>query len=160
MPGFAMVQMFKSMLWFRKLEFIRSNVHGFSLILLRDSSESTVDQLINTRRMLENLCILAASELRCMRSVATEIFRHFPHNMNPILVLERVLQQAEKLERSLMDTFQLFMSSLTVRESRLNIEQARRNAWLTQLASIYLPLSVVTGIFGMNLKEINGGPRL
>ena len=81
----------------------------------------------------------------------------------------RTLDEVDKLQSFLIDTFQLLMSSLAVRDSRLNIEQAlmsaeearlsgeqaRRNAWLTQLASIYLPLSVVTGIFGMNIKEMD-----
>ena len=31
---------------------------------------------------------------------------------------------------------------------------------LTILAVIYLPLTLVTGIFGMNIKEINGGAPL
>jgi Mg2+ and Co2+ transporter CorA len=33
--------------------------------------------------------------------------------------------------------------------------QARRATLLTILAVIYLPLTLVTGIFGMNLREIN-----
>jgi Mg2+ and Co2+ transporter CorA len=38
--------------------------------------------------------------------------------------------------------------------------QARRATLLTILAVIYLPLTLVTGVFGMNLKEINdGAPR-
>jgi Mg2+ and Co2+ transporter CorA len=35
--------------------------------------------------------------------------------------------------------------------------QARRATLLTILAMIYLPLTLVTGIFGMNIKEINDG---
>ena len=76
--------------------------------------------------------------------------------------LRRTLDEADQLQTLLVDTFKLLMSSLAVRDSRLNMEQARlsadqakRNAWLAQLASIYLPLSVVTGIFGMNLKELD-----
>jgi Mg2+ and Co2+ transporter CorA len=39
-------------------------------------------------------------------------------------------------------------------------KQAQRASLLTVLAVIYLPLTLVTGIFGMNLKEINdGAPR-
>ena len=36
-------------------------------------------------------------------------------------------------------------------------KEAARATLLTALAAIYLPLSLVTGIFGMNIKEINGG---
>jgi NhaP-type Na+/H+ or K+/H+ antiporter len=38
-----------------------------------------------------------------------------------------------------------------------NIEQEKWISKLTWLAVIYLPLSLVTGIFGMNLKQINDG---
>jgi Mg2+ and Co2+ transporter CorA len=39
-------------------------------------------------------------------------------------------------------------------------QQAQRASLLTILAVIYLPLTLVTGIFGMNLEEINdGAPR-
>ncbi|KAK4890516.1 hypothetical protein LTR27_010797 [Elasticomyces elasticus] len=67
-----------------------------------------------------------------------------------------ILDRATKLEAFLMDTFQLLMSSLSVRDSQMSIEQARRATLITYLAFIYVPLSFVTGVFGMNIKEING----
>jgi Mg2+ and Co2+ transporter CorA len=55
------------------------------------------------------------------------------------------------------------MSSVSVQDSRLSIEQsslsidqARRGSQLTFLAFIYVPLSFVTGTFGMNIQQING----
>ena len=54
-----------------------------------------------------------------------------------------------------METFQLLMSSISVRDNQLSIEQSQRAARLTQLAFIYAPLSFVAGIFGMNVREIN-----
>lgn len=35
--------------------------------------------------------------------------------------------------------------------------QGLRSTLLTLLAAVYLPLSLVTSIFGMNVKEINNG---
>ena len=35
-------------------------------------------------------------------------------------------------------------------------QQAARTTLLTTLAVIYLPLQLITGIFGMNIKEITG----
>lgn len=54
-----------------------------------------------------------------------------------------------------METFQILMSSISVRDSQLSIEQSQRATRLTQLAFIYVPLSFVTGIFGMNVQEIS-----
>ena len=73
------------------------------------------------------------------------------------------LDEALELERFLMETFQLLMSSISVQDakasiiqSQLNHQQSLRTTQLTVLASIYVPLSFVTGIFGMNMKEFNG----
>lgn len=76
---------------------------------------------------------------------------------------QQTLEEALELEKFLMETFQLLMSSISVQDAKLGIEQSRlsnqqslRATQLTILASIYVPLSFVTGVFGMNLRELNG----
>lgn len=76
---------------------------------------------------------------------------------------QRILDEALELERFLMETFQLLLSSISIQDASLSVaqgklsnQQALRATQLTLLASIYVPLSFVTGIFGMNLKELNG----
>ena len=76
--------------------------------------------------------------------------------LNPTGRFDLTLTEAAELERFLMDTFQLVMSSISVLDSQTSIQNATRSTHLTQLATVYLPLSFVTGIFGMNLREING----
>lgn len=71
-------------------------------------------------------------------------------------ILHAICVEAEATEKFLMDTYQLLMSSISVLDSQTGIEQAHRGQILTQLALVYLPFSFVTGIFGMNVKEING----
>lgn len=75
--------------------------------------------------------------------------------------LEAFNQQASDLQRFLMDSFQLLLSSVSVAESqnatkqaKLSMEQADRTAKLTQLAFVYIPLTFVTSIFGMNVREL------
>lgn len=55
-----------------------------------------------------------------------------------------------------MDSFHLLVSSTSVLNAETEMEQANRSQRLTQLAFLYVSLSFVTGIFGMNVKEING----
>ncbi|KAG8530656.1 uncharacterized protein KY384_004011 [Bacidia gigantensis] len=74
----------------------------------------------------------------------------FPRNS-----FNEIIKGADTLSQFLMDSFQLLMSTVSTQDSHTSLEQARRGARLTQLAFIYVPLSFVTGIFGMNLKEIN-----
>ena len=77
------------------------------------------------------------------------------NSVTPIELHQRALDQVAQLDGFLMETFQLLMSSISVRDSQLSIEQSQRAARLTQLAFIYAPLSFVASIFGMNVREIN-----
>lgn len=81
-----------------------------------------------------------------------------PYIGYPEHTLQDILDRAESLESFLMSSFQLFMSSASVMNTELSIEQAKRSQRLTQLAFLYIPLSFVTGIFGMNIYEINRSP--
>lgn len=76
----------------------------------------------------------------------------------PDSTFDKILTESGAAGRFLMDTFQLLMSSISVLDSETSIRQARSGQKLTQLASIFIPLSLVTGIFGMNTKEINDSP--
>lgn len=76
-------------------------------------------------------------------------------SVNPIESHQRTLDGVMQLDQFLIETFQLLMSSISVRDSQLSIEQSQRATRLTQLAFIYVPLSFVTGIFGMNVQQIN-----
>jgi len=77
---------------------------------------------------------------------------------SPGKVLDEVMSDSEYLDKFLMDTFQLVMSSINILDFAASIEQAKRGTLLTQLAAIYLPLSLVTGIFGMNVRGISDAP--
>ena len=76
----------------------------------------------------------------------------------PDSTFDEILRETEVAGRLLMDTFQLLMSTISILDSETNIQQVRSGQKLTQLAFIFIPLSLVTGIFGMNIKEINGSP--
>jgi len=71
-------------------------------------------------------------------------------------VFDAVLAQADHLSETLGKEIQLVIGSVQVRDSDNMKRQADRTLLLTLLAAVYLPLSLVTGIFGMNIKEING----
>ena len=84
-------------------------------------------------------------------------------NLTPASAHYNTLAKAVELEKFLMETFQLLMSSISVQDAKMSVaqgqlsnQQSLRATQLTILASIYVPLSFVTGIFGMNLKELNG----
>jgi Mg2+ and Co2+ transporter CorA len=76
----------------------------------------------------------------------------------PDLILQDILEQANVLEKFFMDSFTLLMSSISVLEAGSIREQAQQGQTITWLAFLYVPLSFVTSMFGMNVKEINGSP--
>lgn len=96
--------------------------------------------------------------LQSRTGIFTNSARH-----NTTAAHQQTLLEALELERFLIETFQLLMSSISVQDAKLGIEQSQlsnqqslRATQLTILASIYVPLSFVTGVFGMNLRELNG----
>jgi len=81
--------------------------------------------------------------------------------------LKDVLGQILAFKQEIGDTFQLLIGAITIKDSEIQKKlaqesklQARRSTALTALAAIYLPLSLTTGVFGMNVVEIEEGkPR-
>lgn len=74
----------------------------------------------------------------------------------PGSTLSDVLEQTNILQGFLMDSFTLLLSSISLQEAATSARQSMRAQQLTALAFVYVPLSFVTGIYGMNVTEING----
>lgn len=68
-----------------------------------------------------------------------------------------LLDEMNRLDRELNDEIHLIIGAVTVQGSATMKQQAERATLLTLLAVVYLPLTLVTGIFGMNIKETNQG---
>ena len=92
--------------------------------------------------------------------------------------MSRLSNQADQLDGFLRDLGQVLIGYISLQDStrstrlaeqsnRLVAQSnefarsanaiARRGMGLTLIAAVYLPLTLVTGIFGMNIKEINDG---
>lgn len=83
-----------------------------------------------------------------------------PDLLNRLTKLEARL---DTIARALNEEVQLFIALMTIQDSEIMIadskimkKQAARTTLLTTLAVIYLPLQLITGIFGMNVREITG----
>ncbi|KAF2108105.1 cora-like Mg2+ transporter protein-domain-containing protein [Lophiotrema nucula] len=177
LPPHPFLYILSSSLWETNFRWLDAKIKRISFRDLRDPKDTTNDDLHDCR---EDLVYIQHHIAECINwtdpSLVTFLEEMEPRNKyelgtirNPISNLRRVLDDSEKLQAFLSDTFQLLMSSISVRDSRISAEeavkssrqailnayQARQSAWLTQLATMYLPLSVLTGIFGMNIKELN-----
>ena len=75
---------------------------------------------------------------------------------NMIQRYRKSLHYARRLEQHVRDTLQMNVGNLSLKESRKSIEQAKSLGRLSVLAFIFLPISLVTSFFGMNISEMTG----
>lgn len=82
---------------------------------------------------------------------------------NPLCaVLAELGKTLDTIKEDLNKELKVTIGAVQVREAQLTRKQtrvtARQTTWtvaLTVLAAVYLPMTLVTGIFGMNITEIN-----
>lgn len=166
-PADAMLYIFVNSLWDLNLRKLDSSIQNVSFRDLRDPRPETNVKLHDYRETLEYLhnatheAIKAApstpSLVEFFEKLKTDFKKGGIHVYNPVKFLETTHKEAGDAQKFLMETFQLLMSSMSVRESRIAGEQASQTTVLTYLAILYLPMTVATGVFGMNISEINGG---
>lgn len=143
---------------FRELEAVAKHI-GFEEI--RKPNVAINNQLHDLRRDLDRLRKDVKStqdwmpekvreELTDMKGQTTK------HIETPEESCRQILAASIALEKFLMDSFTLLLSSISVKEAEINAKTSERAQLLTTLAFVYVPLSFVTGIFGMNINEING----
>lgn len=146
-------------MWWTNLKCMNDKIKHIAFKEIRRPDITINDRLHDLRQDLDTF----KNEISITRKY------YFPESIKKFQVLHEKLRcttpeqqysnmssDVQKLEAFLMETFQLLMSTITVLDAQSGIEHAKRSARLTQLATIYVPLSFVTGIFGMNVKEING----
>jgi Mg2+ and Co2+ transporter CorA len=162
-----LIYLLVSCLWEENLRYLDKEIKRISFREIRNPKLEINSELHDRR---EDLAHIKAGLIEAAMYIPTEVKEYFA--THPLWTSssriridnwKRLIEEATKLEAFLMETFKLFMSSVSVQDSRLSIEQsslgidqARRGSQLTFLAFIYVPLSFVTGIFGMNIQQING----
>ncbi|KAL9105477.1 MAG: hypothetical protein Q9227_009357 [Pyrenula ochraceoflavens] len=93
-------------------------------------------------------------ELRTICKVLKQDVQHFN------VKFPKALDHVRLLKANMTTELQTELTKLQIEESRQAMAQADTVAKLTILAFIFIPLSTVSGIFGMNVKEITDGTRL
>ena len=146
------------------MRFLQDEIKRISFDDLLQPTTHTNEELHHNRR---DLVLLRYGVTETLNYIPNDIVQWYEsiNNANtgiwlrtPSDTLNRILEDEGKLSQFLMDSFQLLLSTLSTRDSQTSLEQGTRGQRLTQLAFIYVPLSFVTGIYGMNLKELNGSP--
>lgn len=118
--------------------------------------------LISLRRTIANSrqCIaeLVASSKHCLRKFEAYHSRPAQDGMRlSAKAFSHLVNELNGISEELNDEIHLIMGAVNIQDSAAMKQQAERATLLTLLAAVYLPLTLVTGIFGMNIKEINQG---
>lgn len=146
--------------WRTNLQSIKQNVERIAFTEIKTPGIHLNDELHNHRQDIANLRAEVIKTKKYMPLAVDDDPQDSSHGLGYVGflgdVLGEILEEANTTEKVLMDTFQLLMSSISILDSQKSIEQNNRGQRLTQLAFIYIPLSFVTGVFGMNVREING----
>lgn len=69
--------------------------------------------------------------------------------------LQELQERLDAIKEDLNEEIQLAIGSVQVHDAQTMKKQTTRSVVLTALAAIYLPMTLVTGIFGMNITEIS-----
>lgn len=152
-----LLYMLASSTWQANLAFLDRTIKHISFVEIRNPDRGTNGNLHDVREYLNELKKGVASTYTWSHKDIRSYFEMPDLRRNDIglrtpMPFHRLLNiqaEAKELEVFLMETFQLLMSSLSVHDSQISIEQARHWTIITRLAFIYVPLSFVTGIFGM-----------
>jgi len=169
-------------LWESNLRSLNEKVNHISFHSIRNPNLSISNSLHDIREDLVRLTNSVDETILYARSSITSYLQSIPiaskfqtTSRDSLARLADINKRAEKLHAFLMETFQLLVNTVAVRDSQYSIKQAEealkqtqqslkqteQSVFLTRLAAVYLPLSVTTGLFGMNLQEINGAvPRV
>jgi len=166
LPVLPFLYLLSNSIWISNLRHLDSEIKRVSYVEIRNPDQRINDRLHDLRGDLADFRARVAETNIYIPLVLADHYDDFPIIKNrhhqpfysPAENHQVLLDQAAKLESLLMDTFQILMSSLNVRDSQISIEQARRGTLVAYLAFFYVPHAFFTGVFGMNIKEINGSP--
>ena len=119
---------------------------------VKDFDEEKLEQIISD---------IEAQHLILWQNVSnlTSYLRFHPHFRTPVMAtalndLELLQTKTEALQRRAQTLMNRLVGTLALKESRKSIQESTSTKRLAQLAYVFLPLSLSTSIFGMNVIEL------
>jgi hypothetical protein len=144
--------------WSSSVEHLSDQLSQHRSRALMRPSMDTYLPLVDLRRPI--LGMLDAISVAIKDAPRSEEAYHRVYPMDPSTDWSRALRDAnnalQALQRELNDEIHLVIGAVTVQDSDASKRQAERATLLTLVAAVYLPLTLVTSIFGMNIREVDG----
>jgi hypothetical protein len=132
--------------------------------LISDSKKAFTRTIIETGLWDVNGKIMTSDEFWSRRPGAptTTIFRHAQSMdiRNLPDSFEKMEEKTSVITRAINQEIQVVIGSVQVEDAKTMKRQTEWMVALALLAAIYLPMTLVTGIFGMNISEINADETL
>ncbi|CAG8953363.1 hypothetical protein HYFRA_00003574 [Hymenoscyphus fraxineus] len=152
-----------------RMEDLQRSAGGLTLAAIAAPDMETFKSLNERRREFAELQGIlldkedAEAEDACFEEVTSGLQFSLPEL--PSKQYERLKSNGRILHEKLNTIFKTLIGTITLMDSRANQEsakqakiQAEKATMLTLLAAFYLPLTLCTGIFGMNIDKIVGSP--
>lgn len=159
-----------SFVWERNLAHLEGKLNHLSFRWLRNASTmqdmgEINDILHDSREDLGALVSQVQHTLTHMPAYLVTYYENFPRirhrhkatHFSPVEHLPTILKRAGKLDKLILDDFQILMSSVSVREGHDSTKQTKLATAIAVIAFTYVPLTLVTGIFGMNITGADKG---
>lgn len=141
--------------WTRNLQYLDKTVKDISFDGSKTSKDGSDTRLYKLR---EDLDFLRTEIKQTVRFAPPRLEEYFATGgaraqasattEPPLQYLQHIVDEAVALEEFLTNSLNFLLASIA-------LESNQRADKLTWLAAIYIPLSFVTGIFRMNLRELN-----
>jgi Mg2+ and Co2+ transporter CorA len=88
-------------------------------------------------------------------------FTDLKKDLDYLLTRTEILSnRCDTIADTLLSTMSILESQKSVEQSQMSIAQSRQINKLTRLAFVYIPLSFVSSVFGMNVREIQADPSI
>ena len=170
-PFFILSRLYRTAIssWTQILNFLENNNLEWQNAALQDFTVA-VDELRYNINFLDHICKHLEID---QATIGDRGSREWPQtapdlqeriNDIQIALLEDykwLINRTQGLARRYETTISVLVSAAGVLEAQKSIRQAKQVALLTQLAFFFIPISVISSVFGMNVMEINGStPRL
>lgn len=173
----AFLYLVSSFVWEQNMRHLETETKYISFVRLRHFSPSDaagINNDLQDNRSDLNFLVQHVTETETRMPIELAAYydefprirrRHKATYLSPVGHHKNILLRAKDLERLLIDSFQMLMSSVSVQQAAVGVaqtaatvEQARAATRVTYLAFVYIPLTFVTGIFGMNIR-VGGDPK-
>jgi magnesium transporter len=134
---------------------LRRQVSRLTERIDRGDDEIAIDEILESEAAVETLAAMVEEQLFCFQRLKSahspalnlvEIASDFDLPVSSLHYVDRTIDRLEQRVRGLRNRYEMLIGEKT----------NRRLAFLTIISAVFLPLTLIAGIYGMNFKKMPG----